>query len=148
MTNTEIGSRIKYARNLKEATLDDVAQKVGVTKSTIQRYETGKIKAIKIPVIDSIAVALDVNPSWIVGKSEIMEPPNQKAPKIMQYYEQLNDAGKNVATDRVKELTEIPRYTKEEVPDYLKPQAAHNDNQSEDQLAKMRKDMAKLKRPE
>lgn len=41
-------------------------------KSTIHRYENGKINTIKIPVVESIALALNVNPSWIVGKPEII----------------------------------------------------------------------------
>jgi len=122
MTNAEIGNRIKYARDLRDATLDDIAKKVGVTKSTIQRYETGKITTIKIPVVESIAIALNVNPSWIVGKSDDMELPTQKVPKILKYYEQLNDIGQHVATERVKELTEVSRYVKEDT-GYVK--AAH-----------------------
>ena len=122
MSNVEIGNRIKYARDLRNATLDDVAKKVGVTKSTIQRYENGKINTIKIPVVESIAVALNVNPSWIVGKSDDMELPSQKVPKILQYYKQLNDIGKHEATKRVEELTYIEKYT---TMDYLLPNAAH-----------------------
>jgi len=125
MTNAEIGSRIKYARGLRDATLDDIAIKVGVTKSTIQRYEAGKITTIKLPVVESIAIALNVNPSWIVGKSDDMELPTQKVPKILQYYELLNDIGQHVATERVKELTEVPRYVKED-PAYVN--AAHADD--------------------
>lgn len=128
VTNAEIGSRIKYARNLRNATLDDIAQKVGVTKSTIQRYETGKINAIKIPVVESIAMALNVNPLWIVGKSDIMELPSQKVPKIMTYYRQLNALGKQEAIKRVEELTYIPQYTTE--PDSLLLNAAHADDYS------------------
>ena len=122
MTNAEIGNRIKYARDLREATLDDIAKKVGVTKSTIQRYETGKITTIKLPVVESIAIALNVNPAWVIGKSDDMELPSQKVPKIMQYYEMLNDIGKHKATERVRELTEVPRYVKED-PTYVN--AAH-----------------------
>lgn len=122
MTNTEIGNRIKYARNLRDATLDDIAQKIGVTKSTIQRYEAGKITTIKLPVVEAIALALNVNPSWVVGKSDDMELPSQKVLKIMQYYDQLNDIGKHEATKRVEELTLIPRYVKEDTPDYLAAQ--------------------------
>ncbi|MEH2949515.1 helix-turn-helix transcriptional regulator [Sporofaciens sp. JLR.KK001] len=125
MTNAEIGSRIKYARDLKDATLEDIAKKVGVTKSTIQRYEAGKISAIKIPVVDAIAIALNVNPAWIVGKSDDMELPSQKIPKILQYYETLNDIGKHEATKRVEELTYIPQYTKKNEEDYLRVNAAH-----------------------
>lgn len=134
MTNIEIGNRIKYARNLRKSTLDDVAKKVGVTKSTIQRYEAGKITTIKLPVVEAIAIALNVNPAWVVGKSDIMELPSQKIPKIMQYYKQLNDIGKETATEQVRLLTLDEKYTKpdnvisivkEPEPDYLAPNAAH-----------------------
>lgn len=114
MTNAEIGNRIKYARALKGNTLEEIANKVGVARSTIQRYENGKIESIKLPVVESIAIALNVNPSWIVGKSEEMELPVQKVPKIIQYYEMLNDIGKHEATKRVKELTELPKYVNED----------------------------------
>lgn len=127
MTNVEIGNRIKYARNLLGVTLDDIAKKVGVAKSTIQRYETGKIATVKIPVVESIAMALNVNPSWIVGKSDDMELPSRKLPKILQYYDQLNDIGKQVAIERVKELTEVHRYVKE---DCTYVNAAHDDENS------------------
>ncbi len=140
MTNTEIGNRIKYARDLRDVTLDDIAKKVGVAKSTIQRYETGKITTIKIPVVESIAIALNVNPAWIVGKSEDMELPSQKVPKIMQYYDQLNDIGKHEATKRVMELTEVPRYLKEDT-NYVN--AAHADNYMDapEELRQLEEDM-------
>ena len=111
MTNSEIGNRIKYARDLRNATLEDIAKKVGVTKSTIQRYEAGKITTIKLPVVEAIAVALNVNPAWVVGKSDIIELPAQKTLKIIEYYELLNNTGKCEATKRVKELTELSQYT-------------------------------------
>ncbi len=117
MTNSEIGNRIKYARDLRNATLEDVAKKIGVTKSTVQRYETGKIATIKLPVVEAIAIALNVNPAWVVGKSDIMELPTQKVPKIIEYYELLNNAGKCEATKRVKELTELSQYTEPDEPD-------------------------------
>ena len=123
MTNVEIGARIKYVRDLREATLDDIAKKVGVTKSTIQRYENGKIKNIKIPVVESIAISLNVNPAWLIGKSDTMELPSQKIPKIINYYELLNDIGKKEATKRVEELTHLPQYIQES--NSYEVQAAH-----------------------
>lgn len=111
MTNIEIGKRIKYARDMRKVTLDDIAKKVGVAKSTVQRYENGKIESIKLPVVESIANALNVNPAWIVGKSDLIEVPVQELPKIMQYYNQLNDIGKHEATKRVEELTYLPQYS-------------------------------------
>lgn len=111
MTNIEIGKRIKYARDLKDVTLEEIAKKVGVAKSTIQRYETGKITNIKLPVIESIAKALNVNPAWIIGKSNDMSEPIPSSPQIVNYYNQLNDLGKHEATKRVEELTHIRQYT-------------------------------------
>lgn len=66
-SNQEIGYRIYETRQSKGLTLDDIAVSVGVAKSTIQRYEKGTIKKIKLPVIESIANALEVNPNWLIG---------------------------------------------------------------------------------
>lgn len=64
----EIGNRIKQARQLRNYTLDDIANEIGVAKSTIQRYENGLINKIKLPVLQAIADSLNVNPSWLSGK--------------------------------------------------------------------------------
>ena len=61
MTNVEIGYRIYMARKENHATLEEVAKKVGLAKSTIQRYEKGLINDVKLPNIQSIAKALNVN---------------------------------------------------------------------------------------
>ena len=45
------------------------------------------------PNIQSIAKALNVNPNWIIGKSEEMHVQTQIYPKIIDYYNQLNDFG-------------------------------------------------------
>lgn len=119
MTNIEIGNRIKYARELRETTLDDIARKVGVAKSTVQRYENGKIQNIKLPVVESIAYALNVNPAWIIGKSEEFDIIQNDTPKIMQYYLQLNDIGREEAEKRVYELTQLSMYIE-----------SHNDEES------------------
>lgn len=66
--------RISFRRNQLGLTMDDVAKKIGVAKSTIQRYEKGTIEKIKLPVIESIASALSVNPDWIIGNTEDPTP--------------------------------------------------------------------------
>lgn len=78
MTNKEIGLRIAHTRNELGLTMDDVAKKVGVAKSTIQRYEKGTIKKLKLPVIESIAYVLNVDPNWIIGNTESKEPKVRK----------------------------------------------------------------------
>lgn len=74
MTNAEIGIRIAERRIELGLTMDDIAQKIGVAKSTIQRYEKGQIQKIKLPVIESIASALSVNPDWLIGNTNDPTP--------------------------------------------------------------------------
>lgn len=64
-----IGDRIKQARNAKGYTQEDIANHIGVNKSTILRYEHGDVKNIKIPILEAIAHFLSVNPAWLAGKS-------------------------------------------------------------------------------
>lgn len=75
MDREELGKRLKIARDKQNMSLQDVADLASVARSTVQRYEAGKINNIKLPVIESFARALHVDPAWLVGKSEDMEPP-------------------------------------------------------------------------
>lgn len=61
---------LKRARLLADMTLDDVAQKVGVSRQTIQRYESGVIQNIPSDNIEKIAKALNVSPGMLMGWEE------------------------------------------------------------------------------
>lgn len=69
-----MGARIKNARQLRQITMEQVARRIGVNKSTVQRYESGFIQSPKLPVIRSIAEVLDVNYLWLTGESDSIEP--------------------------------------------------------------------------
>lgn len=69
--NAIIGERLKQVREEKGLTQEELANSLGLHKSTIQRYETAKIEKIKLPVIDAIAQELDVNPEWLSDKTDI-----------------------------------------------------------------------------
>lgn len=66
--------RIKNARKLRGVTMEQLAKAVDLNKSTIQRYENARIAAPKKPVVQAIASYLDVNPDWLTGDSETIEP--------------------------------------------------------------------------
>ncbi len=80
MENKKIGVRIEKRRKEKGLTLDDIAQEIGVARSTVQRYEKGTIEKIKLPVLEAIARVLDVNPAWLCFKSDKMEPTKYDRP--------------------------------------------------------------------
>lgn len=73
-----LAARLKSARKLRKKTLEDVAQAVGLNKSTIQRYETCKIANPKMPIVRAMAEYLAVNPLWLTGEDEQMDPYNNE----------------------------------------------------------------------
>lgn len=134
MDNIEIGKRIKQTREEKNMSLQDVAELTGVARSTVQRYEAGRIDKIKLPVIESIGRSLGVRPDWLIGKTNNKFPEAKKTPDIIIYYNNLNSNGKEIATEQVRLLTLDKKYTQPDnivpitessVPDYLEINAAH-----------------------
>ena len=74
MDQEKIAERIRLARKDAGMTLQEIATAIGVTKSTVQRYEQGRIENVKQPVLEAMARALDVNPEWLMGRSDRREP--------------------------------------------------------------------------
>ena len=74
MDNQKIGERIKSRRSELDISAADLAARLSMSKATIHRYENGDIRNIKLPVVESLARELKVNPLWLLGKSERKEP--------------------------------------------------------------------------
>jgi len=98
MLKKEVGARIHSRRKALGFTLQDVADRVHVACSTIQRYEAGTINKMKMPVLQAIANALSVSPDWLIGISDVMEAsPSPEAPSIdedaelREYLQQIKD---------------------------------------------------------
>ncbi len=70
--NIEIGKRIKQRREELGMTQEELGDLLWLNKSTIQRYEAGKIAKIKLPVIHAMAKQLNVNPEWLILKTDQM----------------------------------------------------------------------------
>lgn len=83
MKNIKIGERIQQRRKALNISVVDVAAYTGLSKATIHRYESGDIKNIKLPVLETIATILDVNPMWLIGKSETMERLEYKTTNLL-----------------------------------------------------------------
>lgn len=113
MKNTEIGKRIQQRRKALNISVVDVAAYTGLSKATIHRYESGDIKDIKLPVLETIAVMLDVNPLWLIGKSETMERLEYKTTNILialdHVIEFINKTPRLTAGTR--QITNQERYT-------------------------------------
>lgn len=69
-----IGQNIKKYRLSRGYTLDEVARKIGVSRQTMSRYETGVISNIPSDKIEAIARALDISPALLMDWSTVWEP--------------------------------------------------------------------------
>ena len=62
----EIGEKIKIARKKKGMTQEDLGKLVGVQKSAIAKYESGRVVNIKRSTLQKIASALNIRPSELI----------------------------------------------------------------------------------
>ena len=89
MRGKEIGERMKERRKELDVSAADLATRLSMSKATIHRYENGDIKNIKLPVIESIARELSVNPLWLIGKSERKELVSNGEPDLVNMLDDL-----------------------------------------------------------
>ena len=68
-----IGSRAKQLRTELNLTQPYIAEKMGVTASTIQRYEAGTIDNTKKMVLEGLSEALHVSVEWLRGETDEYE---------------------------------------------------------------------------
>lgn len=65
-----IGDRIRTRRKYLDMTQEELGKRIGVTKATINKYETGIVVNLRRPVIESLAHALDTSPAYLMGWEE------------------------------------------------------------------------------
>jgi len=120
MNKESTANRLRYlmeANNLRQI---DILNKtmpycrkynVKMNKSDLSQYVSGKAEPNqeKLFVLSS---ALNVSEAWLMGFDVPMARISEKnpAPKILEYYNNLNNLGKKEATKRVEELTYYPKY--------------------------------------
>lgn len=77
-----IVKRIKKRRLELEYSFQDLADKTNMSKSTLQRYETGAIKNLPLDKLEVLASALQTTPAYLMGWDEAKEEPKKKGVKI------------------------------------------------------------------
>ena len=72
MWNNLINKNIHELRTQQGLTLQELADKVGTSKQTIQRYESGEISNIPYNKIMKLASALNTTPSKLMGLDDLL----------------------------------------------------------------------------
>lgn len=66
----DMAQKIKFYREKRGMTLEELGNKVGVGKSTVRKWETGMIANMKRDKIAKIADALNISPGYLMGWSD------------------------------------------------------------------------------
>lgn len=131
MYDMTMGERIRFLRKKQGLSQEQLAEEIGVTKSTISKYELDT-RFPKHNTVEALCRVFNVdfylmlsgrtksewgthfeqedkefweNMSSVLLSGYLME--------IKRLFEQLNDEGQKKAVERVEELTEIPKYKKD-----------------------------------
>lgn len=83
-----IGERIKEIRTSKKISVDYLAKELGVSKTTVYRYEDSTIEKIPINIFDRLCVLLDVTPAELMGNSSS----NSDKPELPSEFQNARDA--------------------------------------------------------
>lgn len=94
---TDLIERIKERRLKLEMSYQDLSDATQISKSTLQRYETGYIKKVPINQIEILAKALHTTPSYLMGWDAPPSPSlslTQQEETHIKKYRQLDDDGR------------------------------------------------------
>lgn len=97
MANENMAQKIQTLRKAKGMTLEEVANIVGVGKSTVRKWETGMIANMRRDKIASLANALGTTPAYLMGWEE-MEQSNDILADIIIRLRSDNDFSDLVKT--------------------------------------------------
>ena len=114
--------RLKQA--ISEANIKQVelCERTGISKGALSSYIKGRYDP-KQNNIYALATVLNVHPAWLMGlnvpkrviqtRALPAEPVEltEEQKEILKIYDELNDEGKAEAVKRIKELSELERYT-------------------------------------
>lgn len=116
-----MAQNIRYYMNKRNITQTEICNTLGFKMPTFSDW----VNAKTYPRIDKIELMANY---FGISKADLVEEhtaePN--TPKIMTFYDQLNDLGKHEATKRVEELTYLPQYQSSSI--HSEINAAHADD--------------------
>ncbi len=70
MNQCNIGQRIKRKREDQKLSLQFVADKLDVNRSSVMRWENGETNRIKLPMLERLAQILQTTPGYLMGYEE------------------------------------------------------------------------------
>lgn len=105
-TMRDIVNRIRNKRLELGYSFQDLADLTNMSKSTLQRYESGGIKNIPLDKLKILAESLKVTPEWIMGWDDVNSAKSQEIKTIAAHaIEDLNE-------EQIKKVIEFAKFIK------------------------------------
>jgi transcriptional regulator with XRE-family HTH domain len=144
------GNKLYKRRKELGLTLEEIGNIVGVSKSTVRKWETGYIENMKRDKIALLAKALQTTPLFIMGIEDEALPTidhDQKHKKLskseqnlLDKYNSIDDKGKHtINTVLDMEYIRCNKSKKQ-----ITMMAAHNNETSNEQIELMKQDLEEL----
>ena len=105
-----VGEIIADRRKQLHISQDQLAEAVGLNRSTISRYESGIAKKIPHDVAEAIATTLNCTVDYLMGRSDepnqIFQMPNYdaQAERVLTYFKKLSAEQKNAVETMIKTM--------------------------------------------
>ena len=104
-----MAQRIKELRKEKNLTLEQVADIVGVGKSTVRKWETGMIANMKRDKIALLAKALGTTPAYLMGWKESEKEVSPSEPTLTEGEALMLELFRQIPKDRQPEALDLLR---------------------------------------
>ena len=123
------GDRLRELRKQSGFSQQELADRIDQTKQAVSQYERG-VRKPDIDMLSALCDIFNVSMDYLMGKADVTvrfltsddldklsnpsKPLRTDEHILLEYYNQLNVAGKEAARERIKELTEIRKFTEKE----------------------------------
>ena len=117
-----VGQRIKARRKDIGISADILADQIGVSRSTVFRYENGDIEKLPLTSLEPIAKALHTSVQYLMGWTEdpgqvplIFNPLDLSSSEadLLVTFRNLNNEGQSLVIANARMLESMPEYRKE-----------------------------------
>ena len=77
-------------------TLAEVSKRCGLSEPTVQRWETGNIKTLKLENLSALAAALETTPAYLMGWEDEDKTKEEREREIQEMLDAFNRASPEI----------------------------------------------------
>lgn len=100
-----MAEKIRKRRIELGLTQEELAAKIGVQKSTVVKYESGRVQNIKRAMISTLAKALECDPVWLMDLDSEELLPKSEGEMALYHLSREVDPGLRALQDKVGKLS-------------------------------------------